>query len=212
MDFLAAPFWDWVSTQLMKIKFVSKWLDKSPHTSDNREFLRHYVENSNQKSIWLPVTKQIILIGNYSGVSDIFRSFLNKLNTKGELIIIDAYFFHPPSGGREIGEYSRLVVEILDKHLFDLSTILFVTKEKYNIEVKESIFRAIKGVNPDIHLKNATSKEYHDRFWISNNRKSGFFTGTSLNSISMKYSSICVMDEEDVEVIVTTLYENQLLD
>ena len=45
---------------------------------------------------------------------------------------------------------------------------------------------------------------FHDRFWIAN-ECCGFIAGTSLNGIGKKYSSINIMDKDDVINIVKLL-------
>lgn len=55
-----------------------------------------------------------------------------------------------------------------------------------------------------IEIKNVFSSDFIDRYWIANKTK-GFLSGTSLNGIGRKISSIHMLDPDDVKDIVNEI-------
>lgn len=110
---------------------------------------------------------------------------------KGEMLIIDPYIF--PRNITE--EYKNMLMSIFRKGEFNKLSIV-TDSSNYN----ESLFNEIENfLGSKIQIN--FSSEFHDRFWIANENK-GFILGTSLNGIGKKYSSINLLDEEDVKEIM----------
>lgn len=109
----------------------------------------------------------------------------------GDLLIIDPYIFckNPED------DYKKMLQTILTNS--DYRTLRVVTdKTHYDSAFFEEIKKAL---GKDIQL--IFTEEFHDRFWIAN-ECNGFTSGTSLNGVGKKYSSINIMDKDDVKNIV----------
>lgn len=121
-----------------------------------------------------------------------FTEYIAKIGgVKGDLLIIDPYLFCKNSKD----DYKKLLQNIL---IQSQCRSLKIITDKSNYD--ESFFRETeKVINKSIQL--IDTRDFHDRFWIANECK-GFISGTSLNGVGKKYSSINIMDEEDVKDII----------
>ena len=109
-----------------------------------------------------------------------FTEYISKIGgVKGDLLIIDPYLFCKNSKD----DYKKLLQNIL---IQSQCRSLKIITDKSNYD--ESFFRETeKVINKSIQL--IDTRDFHDRFWIANECK-GFISGTSLNGVGKKYSSI----------------------
>ena len=126
---------------------------------------------------------------------EIIKSFLHYIEKigglNGDLLIIDPYIFCKNS--KE--DYKKMLQRILTESNY--RTLKVVTdKAHYDSAFFEE---TKKGLGKDIQL--IFTEEFHDRFWIAN-ECNGFTPGTSLNGVGKKYSSINIMDKDDVKGII----------
>lgn len=109
----------------------------------------------------------------------------------GELLIVDPYMFCYKAEK----EYKEMVKSVFCKCGCERIQII-TDKNKFD----ETFCKEIRqSVNTKLEVY--FSDDFHDRFWIANEKK-GFLMGTSLNGIGKKYTSIVMLNEEDVREIV----------
>lgn len=129
-----------------------------------------------------------------------FSKYLHEISADGnELIIVDPYLFSDDSD-----EYCDMLALIINEA--NAKSIVVITDPK---NINGLSYNKVAG-KISITLTINNSKDYHDRFWISN-RKKGFYTGTSLNGIGKKISLINLLTDSDVEEIVNELQVNHLI-
>ncbi len=133
--------------------------------------------------------------------------FLDKVGIDNELIIVDPYFF-PDNAPND---YVKLMVDIISKYISSLTTLKVITKSSYNNAVKTIFKTKLTNLKPTLVIEHKHSNDFHDRFWISNNRKKGIITGTSLNGLGNKYALIDRLKITDVREIVTVLNNGSLI-
>ena len=128
--------------------------------------------------------------------------YLENIGIDKELIIIDPYFFAPSAGT----DYFTTVSEILSPFLNTLKELRIVTAsngQAFSSETKNGIESELQKISPSLEVHHSNSNNLHDRFWISNKRKKGILTGTSLNGLGKKYAIVDYIKEEDVANIVS---------
>jgi len=136
-----------------------------------------------------------------SAIEGLISQFLENIGIDEELIIIDPYFFAPNVGV----QYVSMIENILSPFLNDLRNIKIITashSRAFSAHTKNLVETHLTNINPSLAISHSTSNELHDRFWVTNNRKKGILTGTSLNGFGRKYSVIDYLQEEDVLEII----------
>ncbi|WP_133147493.1 hypothetical protein [Chryseobacterium aquaticum] len=103
-------------------------------------------------------------------ISEITKIYVDQLNLTDELIIIDSYFFAKPKNP----DYVKILVEILNKHIFSLKTTCVITNS-FNIDVptKKTVSEAIQNKNKALDIIHSKNNDYHDRFWINRLNRNG---------------------------------------
>lgn len=145
---------------------------------------------------------------NVNNIIRILHRYLDKVGLDNELIIVDPYFLAPT---RDI-TYTNTVFQTIGKYLTTIDTIRIITfPNKVDIALKTSIETALKASKPLLNIIHTTSANYHDRFWISNNREKGIVTGTSLNGLGNRYALIDRLNLSDVRDIVRALTADGLI-
>ena len=89
--------------------------------------------------------------------------------------------------------------------------IIIITNNKIDDSLKTSIEGKLKSSKPALSINHNVTENYHDRFWISNNREKGIVTGTSLNGLGRKFTLIDRLNTSDVRDIITSLKSEGLL-
>lgn len=122
-----------------------------------------------------------------------FSQYIEQIDgLNGNILIIDPYIFcRKPKD-----EYKKMLQSILANSQYQ-SLQVITDKAHYDGDFFEETQKAL---GKDIQI--IFTEEFHDRFWIAN-ECNGFTTGTSLNGVGSKYSSINIMDKEDVKEIVS---------
>lgn len=118
--------------------------------------------------------------------------YLNKILVNGdELLVIDPYIF---SNSDE--SYENMLINIFNKSNYRNITVItnfYNTDKEFLKYIQENVPR-LKQIK--------YTKDFHDRFWIADNKK-GFVLGTSLNGVGKKYYYIDYLDNDDVSEIVS---------
>jgi hypothetical protein len=137
----------------------------------------------------------------------ILQQYLDKVDIDKELIIVDPYFY--PS--RHSASYSQFIVDTLKKYLPNIDEIKVVTGTRCNNTIKNQIKNDLETVKPGLIISNTQSDDYHDRYWISNNREKGVIIGTSMNGLGNKYALIDRLNITDVRHIISELKTSGLV-
>lgn len=121
-----------------------------------------------------------------------FSQYVEQIGgVNGDILIIDPYIFCK----KPKDEYKTMLQAILTNSQY--RSLRVVTDSAH---YDEAFFEETKkALGKDIQI--VFTEEFHDRFWIAN-ECNGFTPGTSLNGVGNKYSSINVMEKDDVKEIV----------
>lgn len=118
--------------------------------------------------------------------------YILKIKPKDkDLIIIDPYIF--PMNYND--EYKKLIIHLLEVSQFKKLKVI-THSSNFNRELYDEIKSRFEN-----KITVVFSKDFHDRFWISN-EKYGIVVGTSLNGIGSKICMINEIDSEDVKDII----------
>jgi hypothetical protein len=143
-------------------------------------------------------------------IESLLLRYLSNIGIDKELIIIDPYFF--PATIED--SYPEMISKIIQEFASTLVNLRVVTAKHgkaFSTQTKSIVEHEIRQACPAITISHTTSNFLHDRFWISNNRKKGVVTGTSLNGLGKKYSIVDFLNDEDVEAIVSDFSEQNLI-
>jgi len=156
-----------------------------------------------------PLLEHLVVQGETdTNIVGFFHKYLNKVEIDNELIIIDPYFYHPTNAN-----YIPKVVSIISPYLPTLETLRIITMPgtKITPATKTGIETELKAMKPTLSIVHTTSQDFHDRFWISNNREKGIISGGSLSTYGGKYCLIDRLNTSDVREIVVELNAKGLL-
>ncbi|WP_059053646.1 hypothetical protein [Paenibacillus senegalimassiliensis] len=117
---------------------------------------------------------------------------INIESEQNELIVIDSYFF-PPNYNED---YLEMILKIVEKSKARIVKV--ITSNRRNRSLESIFIGRIRGLGMNLDIK--YSEKFHDRFWITDQYK-GFITGTSLNGVGRKISSINYLEREDIEAL-----------
>lgn len=137
-------------------------------------------------------------------IINVLTKYLTKVGIDNELIIVDPYFLAPT----RIPNYVQLVENILINFIGTIDTIRLVTTanpSKIDTTLLGQIETTLKVHKPTLQIIHTTTNNFHDRFWISNNREKGVVTGTSLNGFGNKFALIDRLNTSDVREVVDEL-------
>lgn len=141
-------------------------------------------------------------------VADIIMEFLKVIDVDDELVIVDPYFFASTSSSN----YPALVQSILSPFATQLRAIRVVTlPDKVDPILKQTIEAVVKRLNAAIEMTHSTSRDYHDRFWISSARSKGILLGSSLNGLGRRYAIVDRLSATDVKDVVDSLVASKLI-
>lgn len=138
----------------------------------------------------------------------ILCNHLQALSPSKGLIIVDPYIF--PANLRDKADYLDVFKEIFGSVIPQIASLRFITKPDYDEALYQSITQLLVGFNPQISVSCRTTNDFHDRFWIADEKK-GLFVGTSLNGIGKKYALTDFMKDEDTAVIMEEIRRLHLL-
>ena len=157
----------------------------------------------------VPLFEHLVVQGaTQNHIVDTMHKYLDKIGVDNELIIIDPYFYAPTTDTT----YPTTIDLILSKYLPQVDTLHIITfPNKVDVTLRTAIETNLKTKNTSLNILHKTSNNYHDRFWISNNREKGILTGTSLNGYGKRYSLLDRLNTSDVREIVGSLQTHGLL-
>lgn len=140
----------------------------------------------------------------------IMDKYLTKLRIDNELIIVDPFFLAPT----RVTNYPQLIESILKNHLINLDTLRIITTSnarKIDTTLLASIESLLQSHKPTLKIIHNKSDDFHDRYWISNNREKAIVTGTSINGLGNKLALVDRVNTSDVRDIVNELISKGLI-
>ena len=136
-------------------------------------------------------------------IKNTLQKFLDNIGVSKELIIVDPYFYAKIKDKQQLTDYCDLIGSCLEKYSTVIENIYVVTDNgKNDPTTKNALHQKIRTTIPGVILNDTYSPDFHDRFWITNNRLSGILIGTSMNHIGKKYALIDYLKKDDVELII----------
>ncbi|EGS6501235.1 hypothetical protein P3589_23185 [Vibrio parahaemolyticus] len=142
----------------------------------------------------LPPTKPL------SGLIDILKAMLDKLDVQSSLTIIDRYLF-PEKHDKD---YVDNLLFVISGSIPENVVVRVVIGERSNKKLLKEFKFKLNKMKPNSEVQVVYTDEYHDRFWISDEDK-GLFVGTSLNGIGKKYSMVDYLSKKDAQEIYDSL-------
>jgi hypothetical protein len=137
----------------------------------------------------------------------LLQRYLDKIDIKDELIIVDPYFFAKSKNP----DYVTIVIQVLARYLPQITQLIFITNYSIDATLKAAIEFSLKKLNPSLNIIHQLSYDYHDRFWISGDREKGVVMGTSLNGLGNKLALVDRLNIVDVRLIVKELISDSLI-
>jgi hypothetical protein len=134
-------------------------------------------------------------------IDSIFNRFVEKLKPAKELIIIDPYFYPKE---KEVEKIADKFIKLISPIFSSLHLLTLVTNGN-NKSVACKYEAHLLAKKPDLKIKNLIIHEFHDRFWINPDNKTGLIVGTSINGIGNKISLVDSLSCADVEIILNEL-------
>jgi len=176
-----------------------------PVYSFRQQFLEHIAEHGlsslyNFTIVMEDVTSPSMSIND---IENVIGKFLASLNGAKRLVVIDPYFY---------SKSSTIDVAIVFKNLLSgisgaLEEVMFVTNGK-KADAKADIHAVISALDTSIQIRDFTTDEFHDRYWIDPDNNTGIVMGTSLNGLGKKIALVDKLSEDDVVEIVRLAREN----
>ncbi|HFQ5290407.1 TPA: hypothetical protein ACGUPN_004397 [Vibrio vulnificus] len=163
------------------------------------EFLEHVSENGFESLFKYTISMEDITSPSMSlnEVEKIVDKFVMNLDSSKRLLIIDPYFYASSNSSDTVAIFSRLLSNISSS----LEEITFVTNGR-KIDTKAAMHSALRSIQPTIIIKDFSTDDFHDRFWLDPDRSIGILMGTSLNGLGNKISLIDKLQDQDVKEIV----------
>lgn len=143
-------------------------------------------------------------------IINILTKYLTKVGIDNELIIVDPFFLAPT----RIPNYAQLVESILINFISAIDTLKIITTAnptKVDTTLLAQIDTTLKVHKPSLQIIHTTTNDFHDRFWISNNREKGIVTGTSLNGFGNKFALVDRLNISDVREVIDELLTQGLI-
>ncbi len=157
------------------------------------------------------INESVIAAGTpQSEIISVLTKYLTKVGIDNELIIVDPFFLAPT----RIPNYPQFVENILINFISTIDTIKIITTAnpgKVDTSLLAQIDTTLKIHKPALQIIHTTTNNFHDRFWISNNREKGIITGTSLNGFGNKIALVDRLNISDVREIVGELLTQGLI-
>lgn len=130
------------------------------------------------------------------------KDYLRSIEVSGSpLVIIDPYFFCVSSSEEQ--EYSSTILDLIRSS--EASEVRIITKPGYSLAISKRIIEMLRGLGIQCTL--TENNDFHDRFWLSPDKRCGFSMGTSLNGFGKRISCIQHLKSNDVRDILGIIDE-----
>ncbi|WP_025678830.1 hypothetical protein [Paenibacillus massiliensis] len=174
------------SKELYETSGLSLGLYLGPTHQEIDSYFKHQnLEIALEEILWINMNQE-------EKINKFSDYLMNIESEQNELIVIDPYFF--PSNYNE--GYLEMIIKIIEKS--KARTVKVITSNRRNRSLESTFIRSIRSLGMNLDIK--YSEKFHDRFWITDQYK-GFITGTSLNGVGRKISSINYLEREDIETL-----------
>jgi hypothetical protein len=167
-----------------------------------RDILRDYISEHGISSLFhFSITCDAVLHGgiHVDEIEDVILRFVRKLNGVKDLLIIDPYFYSTDPSCLDL--FGKMIAEISQS----LRTVTFITNGRADNR-KAPMHEALRRVTPTIQIRDVITDQFHDRFWIDPETRTGIVMGTSLNGIGKKIALIDHLSSSDVAEIAGLAY------
>ncbi len=170
-----------------------------PAYSFREEFLDHIAKKGLSSLFYFTVIMEDITSPSMTinDIEKVIAKFLTNLNGAKKLVVIDPYFYSKS----KTSDISILFKNLLAGISSDLQEIVFISNGR-STDTKTDIHSAVSSIDSKISIKDFSTDEFHDRYWIDPDNNVGIVMGTSLNGLGKKIALIDKLSSEDVEEIV----------
>lgn len=130
-------------------------------------------------------------------VETVVTTFVQTLLPATRLVVVDPYFYKPGKSGDTAAYLER----VLGSAAAGLQQVYVVSNGQGSMRAQ--IHAALANVAPGVLVADATTEEFHDRFWINPDAGTGIVMGTSLNGLGRKVALVDKLSADDVQDILT---------
>jgi hypothetical protein len=132
---------------------------------------------------------------------------MKRVGITSEIIIVDPYMFaNNKRDSNYRTKYTNIINQVFSAMLTNVNNLVIIcSKRNRDMSIKWMFESTISSIKPGINISVKYSQNWHDRFWISNNRTGGIIVGSSLNSLGNKYFLIDRLKNDDVNEIIAKL-------
>jgi hypothetical protein len=170
-----------------------------PVYSFRQEFLDHIAKNGlsslyNFTNLMEDITSPSMTVND---IEKVIAKFLAHLNGAKKLIVIDPYFYSKSKTTDVPAIFKNLLSGISSA----LEEIVFITNGR-TTATKADIHTVVNTLNTSVQIRDFSTDEFHDRYWIDPDKNIGIVMGTSLNGLGNKIALIDKLNSDDVAEIV----------
>ena len=158
------------------------------------EFVEHLAKNGFSSLLNYHITCDSIMHPGMSidVVEETILEFLKALVPAKSILIIDP-FFYAKAGSSTCLLFSRLISPFAG--ILEKITVISNGRDEIN---KLPMQNEVQKIDRNIAFCDIKTDNFHDRFWINPDEKTGFIMGTSLNGIQKKIALVDRLSKSDV--------------
>jgi len=162
------------------------------------EFLEHICEHGlrslfSMTAVMEAITSPSMLL---SDVEAVVTKFVQKLLPATRLVVVDPFFY---KNGTSV-DTAAYLGRVLGSQAASLQQVYVVSNGQGNMRAK--IHAAFDAAAPGVSVSDATTDDFHDRFWINPDSGTGIVMGTSLNGLGRKVALVDKLSGDDVREIL----------
>ena len=143
---------------------------------------------------------------NRPALAAVLKKMIRKLAPKQDFVIVDRYLLPKQSSN----DYLNMLFDIIKPIVRRTQQLVIITASNYDNSIWDKLRERLHTLNPNCHVAHRCSENFHDRFWIADNKR-GLFLGTSLNGLGRRYALVDYLAASDVQEIITALKAEKLL-
>lgn len=143
----------------------------------------------------LVLNEEIVMPNTSTDLEALLYTYIEQLDSKGNTVIITDPFLFASSEA----DYIVLIRNILERT--KAKTIKLLMPANQNNSTYKLIITAFKYTSFVFKVYN----DCHDRFWLCPETEKGLMMGASLNGIGKKISRLHMLEQEEVNVLLTEL-------
>lgn len=129
-------------------------------------------------------------------VEAVVTKFVQTLLPATRLVVVDPYFYKPS----KTGDTAAYLGRVLGSQAATLQQVYVVSNGKGSMHA--NMHAAFDAAAPGVSVSDATTDDFHDRFWINPDAGTGIVMGTSLNGLGNKVALVDKLGNDDVQDIL----------